>query len=183
MQTNEQMISFRRTGLEDLSLIHHWITRDPEVNRYWGYAHQGSFEEIVSVFQGYVTGDEPTDPYLILYGDLPIGYIQTFKWSDYPDYRQYVDLTDAASLDLFIGERQYRNKGLGPAILSRFLREYVFADPNAASCVINPETSNQSAIRVYEKVGFRMIRTVQDIPGEPGPVCFMRIDREQLDGR
>ncbi|MBU5443098.1 hypothetical protein [Paenibacillus sp. MSJ-34] len=40
------------------------------MNRYWGYARQGSYEEIVSVFQEYVTGDEPTDPYLILYGDF-----------------------------------------------------------------------------------------------------------------
>jgi RimJ/RimL family protein N-acetyltransferase len=172
------MIGFRKLRLEDMALLYNWLTNDPEVKRYWGYQHQGSYDEVVCEFIGYVNGDEPTDPYLILYGDIPIGYIQTFKWEDYPGYEQYMDLTDAASLDLFIGEEEYRNKGLGTEIISRFLSEYVFADPEVVSCVINPEVNNAAAIRVYEKVGFRIIRMVEDIPGEPGPVYFMGIQRE-----
>ncbi|MFG0214965.1 GNAT family N-acetyltransferase [Brevibacillus porteri] len=178
MQMQNQMIGFRRLSLEDMPNMHKWLTTDSEVKRTWGYAHQGTYEEVISEFVGNVSGEELTEPYLILYGDTPIGYIQTFKWADYPGYDQYVDLTDAASLDLFIGEEVYRNKGLGTVILSRFLREYVFADPHVARCIINPEVNNSAAIQLYEKLGFHIIGTFQDIPSEPGPVHFMSIERE-----
>ncbi|UVI28314.1 GNAT family N-acetyltransferase [Paenibacillus spongiae] len=178
MQIKKEMIHFRRVRLDDLSQIYDWLTNDPEVKRFWGYAHQGPYEEVTREFERYVNGDEPTEPYLILYGETSIGYIQTFQWIDYPEYEQYVDLSHAASIDLFIGLSEFRNKGLGSSIISRFLRDYVFADPSVVRCVINPEVSNSAAIRVYEKVGYRIIKTVQDISGEPGPVHFMSIERD-----
>ncbi|MFD0590935.1 hypothetical protein ACFQZE_23350 [Paenibacillus sp. GCM10027627] len=92
MEEKERGIHFRRLTLDDMNLMYKWLTTDAEVKGSWGYAHQGTFEETVSEFVGCVNGDDPTEPYLILNGDTPIGYIQTFRWSDYPGYEQYVDL-------------------------------------------------------------------------------------------
>lgn len=173
-------IRFRRLRVEDLPLIHHWLTNDPVVNHFWSYDKQESFEDVVKEYSAYINGDEPTDAYLVLHDEAPIGYVQTYFWRDYPGYEAYPELMSAASFDVFIGEASYRYRGLGPALLTQFLREIVFADPDVATCVIGPEERNTSAIRAYEKVGFRHVRTVHDLPDEPWPVYLMTIGREQI---
>lgn len=180
MKLDENLIKFQRLSLADLPLMYKWITKDRLVNRFWAYNKQEPYEEVIKEFSDYIIGVEPTDPYLILYDKTPIGYIQTFNWSDYPVFEKYVDLTNASSLDLFIGEEEFRNKGLSTKILSRFLSRFVFFDARITSCVINPEVNNTSAIRVYEKLGFQIIKMVPDIPEEPGPVLFMRLEREHF---
>jgi aminoglycoside 6'-N-acetyltransferase len=175
-------LGFRRLRIEDIPLIHHWLSTDPVVNHFWCYDKQESFEDVVKEYSAYVTGEEPTDAYLVLYDETPIGYVQTYLWRDYPGYEAYAELTNAASIDVFIGEESYRYRGLGPELLTRFLREVVFADPGVATCVIGPEVSNTSAIRAYAKVGFRYVRTVYDLPDEPAPVYLMTIGREQIVG-
>ncbi|HLN60238.1 MAG TPA: GNAT family N-acetyltransferase [Symbiobacteriaceae bacterium] len=178
MHLNAALIRFRRLTVAEIPLLYHWITNDPVIDRIWNGGVQPTFDQVTRKYQAYVTGARPTTPYLILYGDTPIGYIQTYLWQDYPEYGQYLDLTAAASLDVLIGEAAYRNKGLGPALLTGFLREHVFCNPDVRSCIITPEVGNTAAIRAYEKAGFRHVRTVTGIPDEPGPVYFMAISRE-----
>lgn len=174
------MIQFRRLQCDDLPLLHRWMNEDPVINQIWSHGKLQSIDEIGRKYGARINGEKPTDPYLILYDGLPIGYIQTYFWRDYPGYEAYVDLQGAASLDLFIGEAAYRNRGLGRELLSRFLWDHVFAKPGAASCVITPEAANLGAIRAYAKAGFHHVATVPDIPGEPGPVYFMRITRSEV---
>jgi RimJ/RimL family protein N-acetyltransferase len=180
MKLDPNMIKFRRLTLQDLPLMYDWIRNDRFVNRFWAYNKKEPYEKVTKEFSDYINRVEPTDPYLILYNDTPIGYIQTFNWSDYPEFEKYVDLTNSASLDLFIGEEEYRNKGLGTKILSRFLSQFVFSNESVDRCIINPEVNNSIAIRAYEKVGFQIIKMVPDIPEEPGPVFFMRLDRQDF---
>ncbi|MBM7554494.1 GNAT family N-acetyltransferase [Thalassobacillus pellis] len=171
-------ITFRRLTLEDLPRMYNWISNDRLVNRFWAYNQKESYEQITKEFSDYIKRVEPTDPYLILYDDTQIGYIQTFQWRDYPVFEKYVNLSHAASLDLFIGEEAYRNRGLSTTILSQFLSQFVFSDEHVDRCIINPEVSNRNAIRAYEKIGFQIIKMVPDIPEEHGPVYFMRLDRQ-----
>ncbi|HEY3316401.1 MAG TPA: GNAT family N-acetyltransferase [Bacillota bacterium] len=164
-------------ALEDLPLLHGWINSDG-IRQIWNQGAARSLDEITAKYGPRISGQVPTDPYLILLNGTPIGYIQTYLWRDHPSYAVHLKLTEeAASLDLFIGEERWRGRGLGPVVLNRFLKEGVFARPGVVSCVITPEEGNTAAIRAYEKAGFRHLRTV-DIPGEPGPVHLMRIGRE-----
>lgn len=175
------MIAFRRLRFEDLPLMHRWINEDPVVNQIWVQGETRSLEQITNKYGPRINGEQPTDPYLILAGETPIGYIQTYLWQDYDeDFKAHIDLTDAASFDVFIGEAAYRYRGIGQEILSRFMREYVFARPEVKSCIITPLDNNPAGIRAYEKLGFRHVATIPDLPGEPAPVYFMRIDREQV---
>ncbi len=169
-------IGFRRLTAEDLPLMHRWFS-DPIITQIWNGGESLSYEETVAKYLRYIRREKPTDPYLILYDGRPIGYIQTYLWQDYPDYGQYLDLSGAASLDIFIGEAAYRGKGIGPELLSQFLCDYIFSNPHVSRCVITPEAGNRPAIRAYEKVGFRHVKTVAGIPDEPGPVYFMSIEQ------
>ena len=84
----------------------------------------------------------------------------------------------AAGIDLFLGDRIYAHRGLGPRIISQFLDEVVFARPETSVCMIDPAQNNFAAIRAYEKVGFHYIRTIQ-APGELEPSYVMIFRRDE----
>ncbi|HEY3265459.1 MAG TPA: GNAT family N-acetyltransferase [Armatimonadota bacterium] len=172
-------IRFRRLAMEDLALMRRWLNETPAVRESYAHGQDVSYEAVVGKYGPRIRGEQPTASYIIMCGDeVPIGYIQTYLWRDYPAYARYLDLhEEAASLDVFIGHEGYIHRGLGPGILRVFLREVVFADARVESCVITPEAGNASALRAYEKAGFRRVRVIEH-PDEPGPVCMMRIGRE-----
>ena len=124
--------------------------------------------------------EDLSNPFLILYARTPIGYIQSYRISNYPDYNEHVQVDEkTAGIDLFIGEDDYLHRGFGTAILTKFLAEIIFSDDSILSCVIGPEPKNKAAVRCYEKVGFRYFKTIT-IPDEPESEYLMRIDKENF---
>jgi aminoglycoside 6'-N-acetyltransferase len=95
-----------------------------------------------------IRGEERTYPYLIDLDGAPIGYIQAYVIADHSDYARAVQVEGGtAGVDLFIGETSVVHRGLGPAVLSAFLRQIVFGTMAAASCIIGPQPENSIAIR------------------------------------
>lgn len=171
-------IAFERLKTSDLPLMHRWLNA-PHVS--WWYGEGSTYREIEEEYAPCIEGREPTEPYLILYDGLPIGYIQTYRIPAYPEYARLVQVEDSAGVDLFIGEAEYLRRGLGPHVLRLFLAEVVFANDDVEVCVIGPESKNVAAIRAYEKAGFRYFKTIQ-VPGEPEPEYLMWITREDVLG-
>jgi RimJ/RimL family protein N-acetyltransferase len=168
-------ISFQKLGASDLPLMRQWLNSD-FVSRWYGQG-QYSRQQVERKYLPRINGQTPTSSFLIVYADRAIGYIQTYKIKDYPDYAQYVQPDEvAAGVDMFIGAREYTYQGLGSAALGKFLREIVFREAEVESCIVGPEPDNKTAIRCYEKAGFRYYKTVQ-IPGEPEPEYLMRVGR------
>lgn len=174
---DSKAIGFRALAMEDLPLLHRWLNETPIVKDIYAHGKSTTMEQVIAKYGPRVRGEMPTRCYLITYGGLPIGYIQTYLWRDYP--APYLDLQEeAAGVDLYIGEERFLYQGLGRPILRSFLRQIVFADESVVSCLITPEVRNSSALRAYEKAGFTRLRVVEDGPDEPGPICLMRIGRE-----
>jgi RimJ/RimL family protein N-acetyltransferase len=174
---DERALGFRRLAMEDLPLMHRWLTTE-HVRRWYGEEGR-SLEEVTAHYAPRIRGEDPTDSYIILYGETAIGYIQTYLIHDHPDYAKSVDVEErAAGVDLFIGEPDYVHKGLGSILLRKFLREIVFAKPETESCILGPQPKNAVAIRAYEKAGFRYLKTIQ-VPDEPKPEYLMRITRAE----
>lgn len=178
---NVENVRFERLRREHLPLLYEWITKEPPVNRFWGYSSNGTYGEFVQEFVGSIKGRDPTEPFLIYYENEPIGYIQTFRWSDYPGSEQFAELYKAAGLDILLGSPKYRGKGFGQMIIRRFLEEVVFRDGAVTCCVTDPDVRNTPAIRVYEKVGFRIVRRVEEVSDISRPVWFMRVAKQQLE--
>ncbi|MFN0124800.1 MAG: GNAT family N-acetyltransferase [Blastocatellia bacterium] len=174
----EPDIDFQPLRLSDLPRMHKW--RNTSFVMRWYGGEPCSYEDIVARYAPRVRGETPTRGFLIRQGGEPIGYIQTYRIVDHPDYARHVAVEDgAAGLDLFIGEAGYIHRGLGALVIRQFLREVVFADPAIACCVIGPEANNRAAIRAYEKAGFQYLKTVR-MPGEPQPEYLMWIEREEV---
>jgi len=172
-------ISFRSLQFADLPQMHRWLNTD-FVARWYG--DRPSAQSIASNYAPKIRGEVPTRPFIIEQAGQPIGYIQAYRLSDWPDYRASVGIDeDAAAIDLFIGESAYAHRGLGSAIIKKFTREIVFAQMNVRTCVIGPDENNRTAIRCYEKAGFKFLKKVH-VPGEAAPEHVMRIELGDLYG-
>ena len=131
-------------------------------------------------YGGYVTGEKPTTPYVMMIDGVDIGYIQTYYYSDHDV--EYYELLEAdkysAGVDLFIGHKDYIHKGYGIHILRTFIEEYVFIKPETVDIIITPEPANAAAIKVYGKAGFKWYKTIECPNGEYE--YLMRLSREDF---
>ncbi|MCZ7542042.1 MAG: GNAT family N-acetyltransferase [Anaerolineae bacterium] len=174
-------IGFRRLRMADLPRMRRWLNA-PHV-RAWYDKGGYTYADVVAKYAPRIRRQAPTDPYTILYGGRPIGYIQTYKIADYPGYAAQVQVeAGAAGVDLFIGEAAYMHRGLGRLIMAAFLKEVVFEQSDAVSCIVDPDIANVPAIRMYESAGFKPVKRVgATAPGEPGAEnLVMRISREEV---
>ena len=80
-------ISFRPLTRDDLPLVHEWHQR-PHVVRWW--TARKTFEEVEEHYLPTIEGIEPTEHYLALLDGEPLGMIQTYLVSDYPEWEAIV---------------------------------------------------------------------------------------------
>jgi GNAT superfamily N-acetyltransferase len=172
------LIGFKKLAVNDLGYLHKWLNYEFVIE--WYSKKKWTYKEIEERYLPYINNEKPTQGYLILHDNIPIGFIQTYKIYDYPDYARFVDVDEnAAGLDIFIGEPEYFHKGLGKYIIRKFLMEIVFCLSDAISCILGPEPKNIVAIKTYEKVGFKYIKTIH-VEDEEEPEYLMRISKNQI---
>ena len=153
------MISFKPLEKSDFPLLYKWLNIDFVTK--WYAKRKFAYDDVEKKYSKYIEGAVPTESFIIEYQDVSIGYIQTYRLKDYPEYERCVGLVgDSAGLDMFIGDRNYIHKGLGKDIVNQFLKDVVFTKEDIDQCVVGPEPDNRSAIRVYEKAGFFYVKTV-----------------------
>jgi len=142
----------------DLQLIERWL-RSPHVVRWWGTPD----------LHLRTLGQRSNDTHALIIADgRPVGYLcwqrpsreelEAAELTDLPD-----DLVD---IDILIGEADYLGCGVGPKalLLGRLRNEGVRFTGLATSI------SNRTAIRAFEKAGFRFFR---DFEGPDGPYRYM----------
>ena len=104
-----------------------------------------------------VDGVEPTHVFVMEHGGRPVGWLQWYLWSDYPQHAVQVRAELAsAGIDLAIGELAMTGLGLGPVAICEFLAQIVFADPCVTAVVTDPEESNVRSLRAFTKAGFTL---------------------------
>ncbi|MCL2079736.1 MAG: acetyltransferase [Oscillospiraceae bacterium] len=164
-------IQFRILEVKDFPKMLTWLNT-VHVKQFWKEPFH-TVEDIEAKYGGYVTGEKPSSPYVIMISDVDIGYIQTYYYSDWQDDNDpsnYISLMDAdkdsAGVDLFIGHKDYIHKGYGVHILKSFIKDFVFTNPRSVNVIITPEPDNIVAIKVYEKVGFKWYKTISTQNGE-----------------
>lgn len=152
-------ISFRPIGRSDFPLLQEWLS-NPHVAAWW---HERL--DLASVDAKYgprVDGAEPTHVFIIEHDRRPVGWIQWYLWSDYPEHALQVSAEPAAAgIDLALGELAMTGLGLGPVAIREFLRQIVFADRSVRAVITDPEEGNLRSLRAFEKVGFTKMNTVQ----------------------
>lgn len=139
------MIEFRPLAESDLPLLRAWLERE-HVRLWW---REPIEHELAEDMRG---------RHVILVDGRPVGMIQSYE----------------AEVDLLIGEEELTGRGLGPQVLSRFVREVVFARSGTTAAFATVEEANRRSWRAFEKAGFRHVRDVEE---EGLPHRLMRLDR------
>jgi len=151
--------SFRPLSRSDFPLLREWLRR-PHVAAWW---HERL--DLASVEAKYgprVDGAEPTYVFVIEHAGRPIGWIQWYLWSDYPEHALQLSAEPAsAGIDLAIGEVAMTGLGLGPVAIQEFLGQIVFRNPSVSAVITDPEEGNVRSLGAFKKAGFVVTNTVQ----------------------
>jgi aminoglycoside 6'-N-acetyltransferase len=152
-------ISIRKFTIDDIPLFLSW-SQQPHIKEIWFLPGYLSAEKYVET---YLSGDlKDMFPYLALMEGLPMAYVQ------YCDIDLYLKIepkpkvftnepSNSYSIDMFIGDPTYMNKGWGSKILVGFV-EYLHAEFGVTRFLIDPSVRNIRAIKCYQKAGFQIIR-------------------------
>jgi aminoglycoside 6'-N-acetyltransferase len=137
---------FRPLEVADLPLLERWFG-EPHVREWWDDPDNG-IAEIEQAMR-----DPGTEPFIVLCGEKPIGYQQSYDPHAEADHPYRDQPPGARGIDQFIGEPDLIGCGHG----SRFIREFaagLFAR-GAPRVVTDPDPANARAVRAYMKAGFR----------------------------
>ena len=170
----DEELSFRPLAEQHLPRLQRWLTA-PHVDRWWHGPQD--LPGVYAKYQPRIDGREPTHVFVIELTAVPVGWIQWARWADYPQHATQLGAgPDTAGVDLAIGALEQLGRGLGPRALRAFLERIVFASPEIAACITDPQTANVRSLRALAKAGFRQVSTVQ-LPGEPYTRVVVRRDR------
>jgi RimJ/RimL family protein N-acetyltransferase len=166
-------VSFRPLCRGDFPLLQRWLLT-PHVAAWWHEALD--LDQVSAKYGPRVDGTQPTQVFVIEYHERPVGWIQWYRWSDYPEHAQkIVAEPDSAGIDLAIGEQEMTGMGLGPSVIGRFLKEVIFVDSTITAVITDPEKNNARSLRAFEKAGFTAVKTVK-LPEEGCQRSIMRLN-------
>ncbi len=167
------MISFRAMQQSDISTVLHWLQQH-HVSEYWFSVRNSTDDEIRKKYEKRLK-EGIIELYIMMVNNQDIGLIQTYFLETGNPFRVNVP---AKGIDLFIGEKEFLNKGFGSRLIELFLEEHVFDDPKVSFACIDPEVANERAIRVYEKCGFVPIHAGY-CPHSKLLTCYMTLQRQK----
>jgi len=170
----QSILSFRELGRSDLPLLQKWLAA-PHVAVWWN--ERFDLASLEAKYGPAIDGSEPIHLYLIQVEGAPIGWIQWYRWRDFPEHAIHVSADPlSAGIDLAIGDIEMIGRGLGPAIIREFGTNYIFADNDIGAIVADPSTRNKRSVGAFRKAGFNIVDTVQ-LPDEAFERHIVRVDR------
>jgi aminoglycoside 6'-N-acetyltransferase len=167
-------VSLRPLEGAELPLLGTWLA-EPHVRRWWH--HDPSPEAVERDFGAAVDGREPTELFAVLVEGRPVGLLQRYLISSYPEYEETLSVCDgvalegAAGIDYLIGEAGLVGRGIGTAAI-RLGTAGAFDDLGAQRVVVAVLQANRASWRALERAGYRLVWSVEiesDDPAEAGP--------------
>ncbi|MBP1994419.1 GNAT family N-acetyltransferase [Paenibacillus eucommiae] len=147
---------------EDFSLLFKWLN-DKEVLSYIeGPGTKYTHEQIIEKYGPRAKGEHYVTPCIIECNHSPIGYLQFYQLQEV-EIQEYgvKEGRPQYGMDIFIGETDYWNKGVGTAALKSMVR-FLFTEREAEDIYIDPQTWNIRAIKSYEKCGFKKVKILYE---------------------
>jgi aminoglycoside 6'-N-acetyltransferase len=142
---------------QDIPAIYSWLQM-PHVREFYHTRPLSSWQETREKYLQRLDPNWPTKCFLICVGRA-IGYIQTYRIADYPDYAATIGEAEGIGIDLFIGEQPYIGNGWGRLSLLKFINDVAFPlFPSESVCWIYHDKLNHRALRASKAVGFRYVR-------------------------
>jgi RimJ/RimL family protein N-acetyltransferase len=154
------MITFEPLHAIHLPLLLKWL-EESHVKKWWDANIKYTIDLVKEKYEPYINGDHQSiHAFIICINNIPIGYIQLYNPYDFMKDNPVSNLPEnLGGIDMFIGELSYLKKGIGLESLRLFLNNYAF---KAYQYIfVDPDYVNVAAVRLYEKVGFVIIKRVK----------------------
>ena len=162
-------VTFTAIDKSNMLILEYWFSM-PHVLEWW----EDGPETLEDIKSGEYFKDYDVSSFIAALDGQPIAYIQAWKPSINDEYPWQADLPkDARGIDLFIGPPEYLGKGIGPQIISAFIKE--LRNQGASTIFIDPDPNNSRAVRAYAKLGFKEIGFVNDVDGQS---LLMKLEKE-----
>ncbi|MBI4198060.1 MAG: acetyltransferase [Chloroflexi bacterium] len=150
---NGLRIRLLRDAGEDYELLTHWLSDERVLEFIFGRDNPFDYHKVVQKYGPRAEGRNRVVACILEQAGQPLGYLQFYAVDDATEY-SLESAEGVYGVDLFIGEPEQWNKGIGTAVLEA-LTQYLFEGPGVTRIVIDPRVTNSRAIRCYEKCGFR----------------------------
>jgi len=130
------VISFRPLERSDFPLLERWLS-EPHVDAWW---HEPlDLAGLEHKYGPRIDGIEPTHVFIIEHERQPIGWVQWYRWSDYPKHAaQFGAEPNAAGIDLAIGKVSALGQLPAPAAIARSIFACVDRACDSIYCVPEP---------------------------------------------
>lgn len=116
----------------------------------------------------WITGEHPNHLTLVLAGERPCGYAWHYRVGDHGEYARATAEPGAVGIDIIVGDAGVLERGLGAALVRRYLHEVVFAaHPGASRIVSSPVAGDRAALRMLTDAGFVAVREITVSDGDP----------------
>jgi aminoglycoside 6'-N-acetyltransferase len=174
-------ISFAPLEREDLPMLARWL-RTPHVQQWW--PDPSDLASVTAKYLPLIEGTDRTEGFLINVDDLPIGFIQSYRFADEPEWSNVVaaaiEVRDAAGIDYLIGRKESTGRGLGSAALRSFVGALWHRHEEIATVVVAVQQANAPSWKALERAGVHrawsgLLDT--DDPSDQGPAYLYVIER------
>ncbi len=159
-------ITFIPLAESHFPLLLKWL-ETPHVKKWWDQDVTYTMDLVHKKYSSYIKGyklvdgvPQPIQAFIIHNNQDPVGYIQIYNAHDFLKCKTLSDLPESlGAFDIFIGEEEALQKGLGSKAIVEFLKlhgnqySYIFAGPNS---------NNVAAIKAYEQAEFKRVSEQQD---------------------
>jgi aminoglycoside 6'-N-acetyltransferase len=157
-QMPREEITFRPVEEADFSKLTAWLA-EPHVRQFYQKTPI-TLAEVAAEYGPAVRGEEPSICHLAFRGGAPFAYLQCYRNADYPEWAQMIQADDGVSVDLYIGDPAFLDRGFGRAALSAYLPKIAFPSyAHEKRAYIAHELTNEAALQCSKAVGFRPLRT------------------------
>ncbi len=160
-------VALRPATARDWPRIDRWLS-EPEIANWWGSRASAQAAIIAAL-------DAPMGlASMLTIGRDDVGYAHALDTGNGGGLPGVTGLEGCYRIDVFVGERQQRGRGIGVAALRLIVTE-VFQTTLAPAVVSIVSIRNEAAVRAHEKAGFRWVKVVSD----PllGPCWLLRHER------
>jgi RimJ/RimL family protein N-acetyltransferase len=155
------LFTFKKLTTDDWPLLLNWF-KEPHVENWWPTPQEN---ELMKYFLEKIRSKN-TFGFIVFFKKNPIGYIQ-YYYIDRTNKKTgsfLPSLPDATTvgIDQFIGDPDYLYKGYGTLFIKQFIKLLQKIEPTITTIIVDPDPTNNAAIRCYEKVGFIPINTYEN---------------------
>jgi hypothetical protein len=165
-------LAFRLMQPEDLRLVWRWLNA-PHMRDFYQKTPI-TLKAVKAEFLPDLRGEFPTFHHICLLSGRAIGKLQCYRNLAYPDYAAEIGVDEGVSIDLFIGEAELLNRGIGRRMLRAYALELALPlHPGETKVFICHELSNGRARACSKAAGFESMGVV-DEAGAPSELLVLK---------